>query len=334
VSKYCIQFYLLKIELVSDVANIKEFNLNGIAMLNKMIAGLLPHMPKKLVWMFSKEYIAGETLDEAIANAKKLNAVGIKTTIDVLGEFITTLEEAKANKEEYLQVIEAAEKAGVDGNYSLKPTFFGLLLDKEVAYQHIREVVAKAASYGNFIRIDMEDSPCTDMEIDLYRRLKKEYPANVGLVVQAYLKRTRRDIEDLKVINTPEYPVNLRVCKGIYVEPESIVYKNNHEINSHFLDDIDYMFQEGMYPAIATHDLPIVEGAYKLIEKHKVPKDKYEFQMLYGVTPALRKSILDKGHRMRVYVPFGKQWFGYSTRRLKENPKMAGVIIKALFKKG
>jgi proline dehydrogenase len=303
-------------------------------MLNKMIAGLLPHMPKKLVWMFSKEYIAGETLDEAIANAKKLNAVGIKTTIDVLGEFITTLEEAKANKEEYLQVIEAAEKAGVDGNYSLKPTFFGLLLDKEVAYQHIREVVAKAASYGNFIRIDMEDSPCTDMEIDLYRRLKKEYPANVGLVVQAYLKRTRRDIEDLKVINTPEYPVNLRVCKGIYVEPESIVYKNNHEINSHFLDDIDYMFQEGMYPAIATHDLPIVEGAYKLIEKHKVPKDKYEFQMLYGVTPALRKSILDKGHRMRVYVPFGKQWFGYSTRRLKENPKMAGVIIKALFKKG
>ena len=124
------------------------------------------------------------------------------------------------------------------------------------------------------------------------------------------------------------------MCKGIYIEPEEIVYKNYHEINSHFLYDIEYMFQEGMYPAIATHDVPVVEGAYKLIEKYNVPHDKYEFQMLYGVTPALRQSILDKGHRMRVYVPFGKQWFGYSTRRLKENPKMAGIIIKALFKKG
>jgi proline dehydrogenase len=284
--------------------------------------------------MVSKEYIAGETLDEAIANSKKLNAEGIMTTIDVLGEFITTLEEARANKEGYLQVIEAAEKAGVDGNYSLKPTFFGLLLDKDVAYEHIREVVAKAASYDNFVRLDMEDSPCTDMEIDLYRRLKEEFPANVGLVVQAYLKRTHKDIENLKDINDSEHPVNLRVCKGIYIEPEEIVYKNYHEINSHFLDDIEYMFQEGMYPAIATHDLPVVEGSYKLIEKYKVSKDKYEFQMLYGVTPVLRKSILDKGHRMRVYVPFGKQWFGYSTRRLKENPKMAGVIIKALFRKG
>lgn len=303
-------------------------------MFNRMIAGLLPHMPKKLVWMFSKEYIAGETLEEAIINAKKLNAEGIMTTIDVLGEFITTLAEAEANKKEYLQVIEEAEKAGVDGNYSLKPTFFGLLLDKDVAYRHIREVVAKAAAYDNFVRIDMEDSPCTDKEIDMYRRLKAEFPANVGLVVQSYLKRTRRDIENLKDINDPEHPVNLRVCKGIYIEPEALAYKDYHEINSHFLDDIEYMFREGMYPAIATHDLPLIEGAYKLIDKYKVPKDKYEFQMLYGVTPALRKSILDKGHRMRVYVPFGKQWFGYSTRRLKENPKMAGVVIKALFRKG
>lgn len=303
-------------------------------MLNKMIAGILPHMPKKLVWLFSKEYIAGETLEQAIANAKKLNAEGILTTIDVLGEFITTLAEAEANKNEYLQVIEEAEKAGVNGNYSLKPTFFGLLLDKNVAYNHIREVVAKAATYNNFVRIDMEDSPCTDMEIELYRKLKKEFPANVGLVVQAYLKRTRRDIADLQDIHSPEHPVNLRVCKGIYVEPESLAYKKYEEINTHFLDDIEYMFQQNMYPAIATHDVPVIEGAYKLIDKNKVAPDKYEFQMLYGVTPGLRKSIIDKGHRMRVYVPFGKQWFGYCTRRLKENPQMAGVILKALFKKG
>lgn len=291
-------------------------------------------MPKKLVWLFSKEYIAGQTLEEAITNAKKLNDEGILTTIDVLGEFITTLGEAEANKSEYLEVIEEAEKAGVNGNYSLKPTFFGLLLDKEVAYRHIREVVAKAASYNNFVRIDMEDSPCTDMEIEIYRRLREEFPTSVGLVVQAYLKRTLNDIQDLSDINTTENPVNLRVCKGIYVEPEAIAFKEYGEINCHFLDDIECMLQENMYPAIATHDVPIVEGSYTLLEKYKVPEDKYEFQMLYGVTPALRKSIMDKGHRMRVYVPFGKQWFGYCTRRLKENPQMAGMIIKALFKKG
>ena len=303
-------------------------------MINKIIAGLLPHMPKKLVWMFSKEYIAGENLAEAIINAKKLNAQGILTTIDVLGEFITTLEEAEANKKEYLEVIAEAEKAGVNGNYSLKPTFFGLLLDKNIAYGHIREVVAKAASYGNFVRIDMEDSPCTDMEIELYRKLKAEFPANVGLVIQAYLKRTLGDLEKLKDINTPEHPVNLRVCKGIYVEEEAIAYKQYGDINNHFLKDIEYMFQQKMYPAIATHDVPVIEGAYKLLEKYQVARESYEFQMLYGVTPALRKSIVDKGHRMRVYVPFGKQWFRYCTRRLKENPKMAGVILKAIFLKG
>jgi proline dehydrogenase len=303
-------------------------------MFNKMIAGLLPHMPKNLVWMFSKEYIAGETLAEAIVNAKKLNAQGIMTTLDVLGEFITTLAEAEANKKEYLEVVAAAEKAGVNGNYSLKPTFFGLLLDKNVAYAHIREVVAQAASFGNFVRIDMEDSPCTDREIELYRKLKAEFPGNVGLVVQAYLKRTHQDILALKDVHTPEHPVNLRVCKGIYVEPESVAYKKYAEINDRFLNDIEFMFQQQMYPAIATHDPSVIEGAYKLIDKYQVPRDGYEFQMLYGVTPALRQSIVDKGHRMRVYVPFGKQWFGYCTRRLKENPKMAGVIIKALFMKG
>lgn len=303
-------------------------------MLNKMIASVLPHMPEKLVWLFSKQYIAGENLDQAIVNSKKLNDEGILTTIDVLGEFITTLGEAEANKREYLDVIERTQKAGVQGNYSVKPTFFGLLINKDAAYQQIREVVAKAAEYNSFIRIDMEDSPCTDMEIDFYRRLKAEFPGHVGLVVQAYLRRTRQDIEKLLEIHSPEVPVNLRVCKGIYVEPEKIAYKNREEINRHFLDDVEFMLKNGMYPGIATHDTALVEGSLKLIEKYKVPRDKYEFQMLYGVTPALRKSIVDKGHRMRVYVPFGQQWFGYSTRRLKENPEMAGVILKALFKKG
>lgn len=180
----------------------------------------------------------------------------------------------------------------------------------------------------------MEDSPCTDMSIELFRRLKEEFPNNVGLVFQAYLKRTYQDIKQLKDLHSEENPLNFRLCKGIYVEPESIAYKKYEEINQHFLEDIELMMQENMYPAIATHDKPVVEGAYRLIDKYNYPKEKYEFQMLYGVTPALRKSILDKGHTMRVYVPFGKQWFGYCTRRVKENPSMASVIMKAIFIKG
>lgn len=303
-------------------------------MFNKCIAAVLPYMPKRLVWQFSKEYIAGENIDQAVANSLALNRDKIMTTIDVLGEFISTLEEAEANKKEYLEVIEAAEKAGVKGNYSLKPTFFGLLIDKTVAYEHIHEVVAKAAEYNSFVRIDMEDSPCTDDTIDMYLKLREEFPANVGVVLQVYLKRTMDDIERLSKVNTEENPVNLRICKGIYVEPASIAYKEYEKINEQFVKCVELMFQKKMYPGIATHDANVIEPVYKLIDKYKVPSDMYEFQMLYGVTPKLRKSVMDKGHKMRVYVPFGKQWFGYSTRRLKENPEMAGVIIKALFHKG
>lgn len=303
-------------------------------MFNKMIASMLPYFPKKLVWIFSKRYIAGETIADAIKVSKELNAQGIKVTIDILGEFIKDLGEAERNKKEYLELIDIVEKEKIDGNYSLKPTSFGLLIDKEICYNHIREIVAKAASYGNFIRIDMEDSPCTSMEIELYRRLKAEFPKNVGLVFQAYLKRTLKDLQDLMDIHTEEHPNNYRLCKGIYVEPAEIAYKKYEEINQHFLEDLEFLLKNSNYVGIATHDKPLIEGAYRLIEKHNVPKNKYEFQMLYGVTPELRKSIIDKGHTMRVYVPFGKEWFGYSTRRLKENPKMASHIIKALFIRG
>lgn len=303
-------------------------------MFNKMIAAMLPYFPKKLIWIFSKRYIAGETISDAIRVSKELNSQGIKVTIDILGEFIRTLDEAEKNKMEYIELIDTIEKEKIDGNYSVKPTMFGLLIDKEVCYQHIREIVEKAASYGNFIRVDMEDSPCTDMEIELYRKLKAEFPKNVGLVVQAYLKRTLNDLENLMDIHSKEIPLNYRLCKGIYVEPAAIAYKKYEEINQHYLEDLDFMMRNGVYPGIATHDKPLIDGAYRLIEKHNVPKNMYEFQMLYGVTPELRKSIVAKGHTMRVYVPFGKQWFGYSTRRLKENPKMASHIIKALFFRG
>jgi proline dehydrogenase len=303
-------------------------------MFNKMIAAMLPYFPKSFVWIFSKRYIAGKKIEDAIRVSQELNSQGIKVTVDLLGEFITKLSEAEKNKIEYLDIIETFEKEKIEGNYSLKPTMFGLLIDKNVCYENIREIVKKAASYNNFIRVDMEDSQCVDLEIELFRKLKAEFPGNVGLVFQAYLKRTRKDIENLLDLHSKENPVSYRLCKGIYVESPEIAYKKYEEINKHFLEDLEFMFLHGIYPGIATHDKPLVEGAYKLIEKYNVPKNRYEFQMLYGVTPDLRKSIVEKGHTMRVYVPYGEQWFAYSTRRLKENPKMAMLIIKALFFRG
>lgn len=303
-------------------------------MFNKFIASILPYFPKKFIWIFSKSYIAGETLEDAIRVSKEYKENKIDTTLDVLGEFITSLGEAEENKIEYLNLIEVTFNAGLAGNFSLKPTSFGLLIDKEVCYRHIREIVEKAASYKGFVRIDMEDSPCTDMEIELYRRLKAEFPGSVGLVVQAYLKRTLDDVKGLMDLHTKESPLNFRLCKGIYIEPAEIAYKKYEEVNRHYLEDLEYMMSNGIYVGIATHDKPLIEGAYNLIRKYNVPKNMYEFQMLYGVTPKLRDSIVNEGHRMRIYVPFGKKWFGYCTRRLKENPKMASDIIKAIFVKG
>jgi proline dehydrogenase len=303
-------------------------------MFNKIIAAILPYFPKKFIWIFSRSYISGETIDDAMRVSKDLNSKKISVTLDVLGEFIKNLDEAEANKIEYINLIDISYKNQIDGNFSIKPTSFGLLLDKEKCYQYTREIVAKAATYNGFIRIDMEDSPCTDDEIALFRRLKAEYPSNVGLVIQAYLRRTLKDLEEMLDLNSPEIPLSYRLCKGIYVEPEPIAFKIYEEINRHYLEDLEFMFRNKIHVGIATHDKPLIEGAYNLIKKYNVPKHMYEFQMLYGVTPRLRESIVNEGHSMRVYVPFGKQWFGYSTRRLKENPKMASHIIKAVFYKG
>ena len=303
-------------------------------MFNKFIAAILPYFPKKFIWIFSRAYISGENIEDAMRVSKDLNSKKIKVSLDVLGEFIKTLDEAESNKKEYLHLIDISYKNNIDGHFSLKPTSFGLLLDKEICYNHIREIVVKAASYKGFVRIDMEDSPCTDDEITLFRRLKAEFPANVGLVVQAYLRRTFKDLEQMLDLNNSTIPVNFRLCKGIYIEPEAISFKKHDEINRHYLEDLEFMFRNKIYVGIATHDKPLVESAYNLIKKYNVTKDMYEFQMLYGVTPKLRESIVNEGHTMRVYVPFGKQWFGYSTRRLKENPKMASHIMKAVFYKG
>lgn len=301
---------------------------------NKLITGILPLMPKNFVWIFSKRYIAGKTIDDAINVSKDLNNEGYMVTIDLLGEFITRLDEAEKNRNQYLSIIDTIQDNNINGNYSLKPTMFGLLIDEEACYQNIRAIVKKASEYNNFVRVDMEDSQCVDKEIRLFRRLKAEFPNHVGLVLQAYMRRTMDDIKSLLDMHSDEAPLNFRLCKGIYVEPEEIAFKEYHEINENYLKILNFLFKNKIYTGIATHDQYLVENSYQLLKKYKVPSDKYEFQMLYGVTPGLRKSIIDKGHRLRVYIPFGEDWFPYSTRRLKENPKMASLIIKALFVRG
>ncbi|WP_163718129.1 proline dehydrogenase family protein [Mangrovibacterium lignilyticum] len=303
-------------------------------MINKVIAQVLPYMPEKLIWQFSKRYIAGETMEDGIAVARQLNDEGVQVTMDLLGEFITNLQQAEDNKNQYLQIIERFTSEDIKGNFSLKPSMFGLLLDKEVCYQHIREIVQKAKDCNSFVRVDMEDSQCVDIEIDIFYKLKAEFSGYVGLVVQAYLRRTLNDLTHLANLPSNGHPLNFRLCKGIYIEPAEIAYKEYQSVRDHYLEDLEYMFKNKMFVGIATHDKFLVDRAIELIVKYQVPHNMYEFQMLFGVTPDLRKMIVDQGHRMRVYVPFGKEWFGYSTRRLKENPKIASHIIKALFFRG
>ena len=303
-------------------------------MLNKAIASILPLLPRRFVWIFSKRYIAGEKLEDALPVIKEFNKIGLKASIDLLGEHFTMIEQINSCKNEYLRIIEEAASDKLDTSISLKPTMFGLLADSRRCYLKIHEIVKKAANKDYFVRIDMEDSTCTDLEIDIFRRLVNEFPDNAGLVFQSYLKRTLSDLKMLNEHNKSGIPLNIRLCKGIYIESEDIAFKKHDDINYHFLKDLEYMLQNEFYCAIATHDRELIEGSMKLINKYNVPLSKFEFQMLYGVTPELRMSVANSGYPMRVYIPYGKKWFSYSTRRLKENPRIMSHLIKALFFKG
>jgi proline dehydrogenase len=291
-------------------------------------------MPQKLIWIFSRRYIAGETIEDGLKACRQLNKQGIEVTVDLLGEFIETIEQAEDNKKKYIDIIERFTSEGIIGNFSVKPSMFGLLIDKEICLANIEEVVRKAVEKKTFIRIDMEDSQCVDDELEIYRKLQQKYPDTVGIVLQAYLRRTKNDLLNLNDIQTKDYPLNFRLCKGIYIEPKHVAFKVFEEIREHYIDDLNYMLDHNMYVGIATHDKQLVEKAFEIIGKKKIDKTKYEFQMLYGVTPELRSSIVKQGYKVRVYVPFGKDWFNYSTRRLKENPKVASHIVKALFFRG
>lgn len=291
--------------------------------INHLIVKMVQLMPRSVVGFFSKKYIAGITLQEAVDFVKKINSKGIYATMDVLGESVKSKEEAIHCKNEAIEVLEAIEKNKLMANLSIKPTQMGLAIDEQFAYDQILEIVKKAAEYKNFVRIDMEDSPFTDKTLNLYKKIYDNFK-NVGVVIQAYMRRSLNDVVTLDKIGT-----NYRLCKGIYVEPASIAYKDKQEVRDNYLKILDQMFKDGNYVGIATHDKYLIDGAYKKIKEQNIPKEKFEFQMLLGVREDLRDKINADGYKIRIYVPFGKDWYAYSIRRLKENPSMAGHIVKS-----
>ena len=294
-----------------------------MGIINNLIVEFVQLLPKSVVGFFSKKYIAGESLQAGIDLVKKLNSKGIYATMDVLGESVKNKEEAVESKNQVLEVLDAIEKNKLMANVSIKPTQMGLGLDENFAYEQLVEIVKKANEYNNFVRIDMEDSPFTDKTIALYKKIY-EQNKNVGIVVQSYLKRTYADVVVLNKIGT-----NYRLCKGIYIEPVSIAYRDRQAVRENYLKILDSMFKDGNYVGIATHDKVLIDAAYQRIKEQNIPKEKFEFQMLLGVREDLRDKINNDGYKVRIYVPFGKDWYAYSVRRLQENPSIAGHIVKS-----
>lgn len=295
-----------------------------MSLFNKLIITFLPLIPKPIVGMVSKRYVAGAKLDDAVKTVKNLNAQGIMATLDVLGESAKQKDECTAAVMEYFQVLETIVQEKLDCNISLKPTQLGLSLDKELCYENIRQIVQKAAQLKVFVRIDMEDSNCTTNTIEIFSRLHQEFK-NVGIVLQAYLRRSLNDLKKLS-----QYGANFRLCKGIYVEKRQIAYKDAWIVNQNFALLMECGFKAKSYLGIATHDEKVVWEGLRLIEQLQLGRNDYEFQMLLGVDEELRKILIDAGHRLRVYVPYGAQWYAYCIRRLKENPKIAIYVMKAM----
>ena len=297
----------------------------NLQFINKIIVAIVKLMPQSIVWIFSKKYIAGEKLEDAINLVRTLNKRGIYATIDVLGEAIKNKDEALGDKEKCLEVLEAIKNYRLLSNLSIKPTQMGLGIDEDFAYQQISEIVQKSKEINNFIRIDMEDSPYTDATFRLYRRLRENYD-NVGVAIQSYLKRSYNDVVELNKLDT-----DYRLCKGIYIEPAEIAYKDKQKIRDNFVEILKEMLRGANYVGIATHDEYLINEAYRLIKENNIPKDKFEFQMLLGVREDLRDKINSDGYKIRIYIPFGKDWYKYSIRRLQENPQIAGHIFRNIF---
>jgi proline dehydrogenase len=298
-----------------------------MSLFGRLVVTTLPLVPKPVVGKVASRYVAGETLEEALEEVRKLNAQGAVATMDVLGEEVSERPKAEAAVEEYVRLFQTIESSGVDSNVSIKPTLLGLKIDDGFCRDNIERIASAASAIGNFVRIDMEDHTCTDATLRIYQDLQPKY-GNLGVVFQSYMRRTLQDIEEM-----PESGGNISLCKGIYIEPRKVAWKGYETVRYNFVAALEKMIHQDIYAAIATHDEYLVCAAVALLERHQVPHDRYEFQMLLGVDPELRDLIVAEGHRMRIYVPYGKEWLGYSRRRLLENPNIARAALGQMLRR-
>jgi proline dehydrogenase len=290
-------------------------------LLDRALVRVLPAVPRPVVKRLSERYIAGPDLADACRVVSRLNGEAKMATIDVLGEESTRREEAEALVDAYMDVFETIRKQKLDSNVSVKLTGLGLKLERGFCGENLARIVRCARERNNFVRIDMEDSSTTTDTLAIYRELRGQGLENVGVVLQARLRRTLDDIQALA-----ELRPNVRVCKGIYIEPPDIAYQGYQEVRENFARAVDELLAAGSYVAIATHDEWVIEEAKRLLAKHRRSREEYEFQMLLGVREHLGDALVREGHRLRIYVPFGQRWYEYSLRRLQENPKIAGYI--------
>ena len=286
-------------------------------------------MPKRFVRMVANRYIAGETIAEAVAVVKELNTLGAKATVDVLGEFVSSRDRAVNETQMAADVLDAIAQHDLRSGLSVKLTSLGLDIDQQFCYNNLRRLVQKARDAQRFLRIDMENSPYTSQTLDMYRRLRDEGFDNIGVVLQAYMRRSADDIRALKSLQA-----SVRLCKGIYNESAEIAYKGREEVRDNYKRLLRQLVEQDMYVGIATHDDVLIDDARSYLSQEAISKDRYEFQMLLGVRLDKRDELLQQQHPMRIYVPFGIDWYGYSVRRLNENPQIAGHVMKAFFSRG
>ncbi|MCG8686988.1 MAG: proline dehydrogenase family protein [Desulfobacterales bacterium] len=293
-----------------------------MSIFNYTVSKTIMHVPSPIVRFFAKDYVAGKDITDAVEVCRDLEAKGIESTLDILGEYITQKDQALPFKDECIKILETISRLGLQSNLSIKPSQMGLKLDYDFALQNLRDVVAKAAELGGFVRIDMEDVDCNEPTIEIYQILRKEFPGHVGTALQSYMRNAHDHLELLK-----DEPLNLRLVKGIFIVNRQQAWKNPDLVTRNYVDLLDRMFELGAYVGIATHDETLYFEAQRLIRKYGLKRDQYEFQMLLGIDPELRDLIVSEGHRLRVYIPYGKEWLGYSRRRLLENPNIARAAL-------
>ena len=296
-----------------------------MSLFNSLVVATLPIIPKSIVKSVARRYIAGDALSDAVRVTQQLMAKGACSTIDVLGEFVSSRERAIAETSSQGAVLNAIRDNGLESYLSVKLTSLGLDIDRDFAYANLRSLVERAASYGLFVRMDMENTPYTDITLDFYRQLRRDGFDNVGVVIQAYLHRSEADIRSLL-----EFAPSVRLCKGIYVEDASVAIKDPDGIRNNYRKLLGILLSSDARVHIATHDEALIVDAEKPVTAQRPSRQNVEFQMLLGVREDRRDSLIKGGHRVRIYVPFGDDWYGYSTRRLKENPQVAGYVAKAV----